>query len=83
MIRCNMGRVYIDGTTSVLKSELSTLMYSLLKDRIVTAEDLEECLSNAIEVSKMTSEEIDDKLNDAVQSLSNKLGRLMDILKED
>ena len=47
MIKCDMGSVEIKGQRMLIKAELSTLIHALYSDKILSENELEECVKRA------------------------------------
>lgn len=74
MIKCNFGAVSIDGIKSVIKAELSTLIFTLIQDDVLTAQEVQKCVDSALNTTSQELENISDELTD-------KLKKILEILE--
>lgn len=74
MIKCNFGAVSIEGTKSVIKAELSTLIFILIKDDVLTVEEAQKCIESSLNTTPQELENISDELTD-------KLKKILEILE--
>ena len=72
MIKVNKGKIYLEGAKPLIRAELSTLIYSLINDGILTKEqvkkDVEQGFLNKKEVDQLMNEN-EKKLNDKIDEL--------------
>ena len=69
MIKCNFGIVSIEGAESIIKAELSTLIFALIQDDVLTVEDLQECVDSALNTTPQELENILDELTDKLKKI--------------
>lgn len=74
MIKCNFGTVSIGGNKSVIKAELSTLIFALIQDDVLTVEEVQKCVDSALNTTPQELENISDELTD-------KLKKILEILE--
>ena len=74
MISCDMGYVKVKGSNSLLKAELSTLIFSLKEDNIFTEDEIKECVDRGLHT---TDEDIEKYSDD----LADKLKKILEILE--
>ena len=74
MIKCNFGTVGIGGKKSVIKAELSTLIFTLIQDDVLTVEEVQKCVDLALNTTPQELENISDELTD-------KLKKILEILE--
>ena len=74
MIKCNFGVVGIEGTKSVIKAELSTLIFTLTQNDLLTVEEVQKCVYPALNTTSQELENISDELTD-------KLKKILEILE--
>lgn len=74
MIKCNFGVVSIEGTKSVIKAELSTLIFTLIQNDVLTVEEVQKCVDSALNTTPQELENISDELTD-------KLNKILEILE--
>lgn len=75
MIKCNYGDTIIKGTKRLIKAELSTLIYCLKDENILSEEDIMYCVTEAL-----TFEETDT--NDEESLLENTAKDVVDLIKK-
>ena len=72
MIKVNKGKIYLEGARPLIRAELSTLIYSLINDGILTKEqvkkDVEQGFLNEKEIDQLINEN-EKKLNDKIDEL--------------
>lgn len=76
MISCDKWNVSWKGSKIIVRAELSTLMHALIREGLLTPEEIEECVAEA----KKTDEEQDadiEKLESEVPPEMVALARLM------
>lgn len=76
MIRCNIGALKIEGPKELIKAELSTIVFALKNEKILTEEDINEAVKDAIETKEEDIKNVSDEFID-------KLKKILDILEED
>ena len=74
MIKCNFKTVSIEGTKSVIKAELSTLIFTLIQNDVLTVEEVKKCVYLALNTTPQELENISDELTD-------KLKKILEILE--
>lgn len=77
MIKCNFGTVSIEGIKSVIKAELSTLIFTLIQDDVLTVEDIQKCVDLAILALNKTPQELENISDE----LTDKLKKILEILE--
>ena len=74
MISCDMGYVKVKGSKSLLKAELSTLIFSLKEDNIFTEDEIKDMIDKALNTNPADIEKYSDELAD-------KLKKILEILE--
>ena len=77
MIKCNYGDTIIRGTKRLIKAELSTLIYCLKNENILSEKDIMYCVKEAL-----TFEETDTNDEESVKPV-NEVIDLIKKLSED
>lgn len=80
MIKVNKGMVELSGHNSTIDSELGVLIYALLKEKVLTKEDIEKDLRIAIELSNKSDEELKieyEKSNKDIEELDKEIYKLL------
>lgn len=77
MIRCDKGDLKIVGSKSLLKAELSTLIFSLKRNEVLTVDDINKAVKKALETTE------GDVIKHASDEVRDKLKKILDILEED
>ena len=75
MIKCNYGDTIIKGTKRLIKAELSTLIYCLKGENILSEKDIMYCVNEAL-----TFEETDT--NDEESLSENTAKDVVDLIKK-
>lgn len=78
MIKVNKGKVYLEGKRPLIRAELSTLIYSLINDGILTKEQVKK----DVEQGFLTEKEIDQLMNENKKQLDDKINELLKTLFE-
>lgn len=60
MIKVNKGKIYLEGAKPLIRAELSTLIYSLINDGILTKEQVKK----DVEQGFLNKKEIDQLMNE-------------------
>lgn len=58
MISCDMGYVKVKGSNSLLKAELSTLIFSLKEDNIFTEDEIKDMIDKALNTNPADIEDV-------------------------
>lgn len=87
MIKIDKGEVEIKGTFSELMAETTALLKTLRESSDCSEKEMDEYLQQAFELSKMDRKQIADavlaKLNEAMNTLKNKLMKEIDKIDEE
>lgn len=78
MIKVNEGKVCLEGTRTVIRAELSILIYSLINDGILTKEQVKK----DVEQGFLTEKEMDQLMNENKKKLDDKINELFKTLFE-
>lgn len=73
MIKVNKGKIYLEGARPLIRAELSTLIYSLINDGILTKEQVKK----DVEQGFLNEKEIDQLINENEKKLNDKIGELL------
>lgn len=77
MIKCNYGDTIIRGTKRLIKAELSTLIYCLKDENILSEKDIMYCVKEAL-----TFEETDTDDKESVKSVNESVNEVIDLIKK-
>ncbi len=81
MIKIENSRVTVSGTGALLKSELGMCICTMLKQKILTEENLDSLVALSKELANKSDEELDKEIE---EKLSNVLSKVVSkILKEE
>ena len=69
MLKSCLGKIEVEGKKPIIQAELSTLLQTLRDDKILTDEEIDECIKN----SRMTEEEMKKLRDDMISKLSENL----------
>ena len=78
MIKVNEEKVCLEGTRPLIRAELSTLIYSLINDGILTKEQVKK----DVEKGFLTEKEIEQLMNENKKKLDDKINELFKALFE-
>ena len=78
MIKVNKGKIYLEGAKPLIKTELSTLIYSLINDGILTKEQVKK----DVEQGFLNKKEIDQLMNENEKKLNDKIDELLKAIFE-
>ena len=78
MIKVNKGKIYLEGARTLIRAELSTLIYSLINDGILTKEQVKK----DVEQGFLTKKELDQLMNENKKKLDDKFDELLKALFE-
>ena len=78
MIKVNEEKVCVEGTRTVIRAELSTLIYSLINNGILTKEQVKK----DVEKGFLTEKEIEQLMNENKKKLDDKINELFKALFE-
>lgn len=78
MIKVNKGKIYLEGARTLIRAELSTLIYSLINDGILTKEQVKK----DVEQGFLTEKELDQLMNENKKKLDDKFDELLKALFE-
>lgn len=73
MIKVNKGKIYLEGARPLIRAELSTLIYSLINDGILTKEQVKK----DVEQGFLNKKEIDQLINENEKKLNDKIDELL------
>lgn len=73
MIKVNKGKIYLEGARPLIRAELSTLIYSLINDGILTKEQVKK----DVEQGFLNEKEIDQLINENEKKLNDKINELL------
>lgn len=73
MIKVNKGKIYLEGARPLIRAELSTLIYSLINDGILTKEQVKK----DVEQGFLNEKEIDQLINENEKKLNDKIDELL------
>lgn len=79
MIKCDLGIVKIEGNKYMIKSELLTLIFSLKENKILTEEEISECVDKGLHI---TDEEIEKVTDEMTDEMTDKLKKILEILED-
>ena len=78
MIKVNKGKIYLEGARPLIRAELSTLIYSLINDGILTKEQVKKDVLKGF----LTEKEIEQLMNENKKKLDDKINELFKALFE-
>jgi len=78
MIKVNKGKIYLEGARPLIRTELSTLIYSLINDGILTKEQVKK----DVEQGFLNKKEIDQLMNENEKKLNDKIDELLKAIFE-
>lgn len=78
MIKVNKGKIYLEGAKPLIRAELSTLIYSLINDGILTKEQVKK----DVEQGFLNEKEIDQLMNENEKKLNDKIDELLKTIFE-
>ena len=78
MIKVNKGKIYLEGAKPLIRAELSTLIYSLINDGILTKEQVKK----DVEQGFLNKKEIDQLINENEKKLNDKIDELLKAIFE-
>ena len=78
MIKVNKGKIYLEGAKPLIRAELSTLIYSLINDGILTKEQVKK----DVEQGFLNEKEIDQLINENEKKLNDKIDELLKAIFE-
>ena len=78
MIKVNKGKIYLEGARPLIRAELSTLIYSLINDGILTKEQVKK----DVEQGFLNEKEIDQLINENEKKLNDKIDELLKVVFE-
>lgn len=78
MIKVNKGKIYLEGAKPLIRAELSTLIYSLINDGILTKEQVKK----DVEQGFLNEKEIDQLMNENEKKLNDKIDELLKAIFE-
>jgi hypothetical protein len=78
MIKVNKGKIYLEGAKPLIRAELSTLIYSLINDGILTKEQVKK----DVEQGFLNKKEIDQLMNENEKKLNDKIDELLKAIFE-
>lgn len=78
MIKVNKGKIYLEGARPLIRAELSTLIYSLINDGILTKEQVKK----DVEQGFLNKKEIDQLINENEKKLNDKIDELLKAIFE-
>lgn len=78
MIKVNKGKIYLEGARPLIRAELSTLIYSLINDGILTKEQVKK----DVEQGFLNKKEIDQLMNENEKKLNDKIDELLKAIFE-
>lgn len=67
MIKCDRGVVEIEGQRFVLKAELTTIIRALYSEKILSENEIEQCVKN----SKITDEELNKRAGESIKHIKD------------
>lgn len=73
MIKVNKGKIYLEGARPLIRAKLSTLIYSLINDGILTKEQVKK----DVEQGFLNEKEIDQLINENEKKLNDKIDELL------
>ena len=80
MIKCNYGDTIIKGTKRLIKAELSTLIYCLKGENVLSEKDIMYCVNEALtfEETDTNDEESVKSVNDVIDLIKKLSGDMME-----